>query len=186
MTITISKKEAVYLVSVALLLIALGVGAFAVRRGNTDELRVEASPVNASFRDAKIEIGTLPTNTTPLNHPHPSCYMRVVYLLPKSAVFNGSNPYNVAFMGGDIIRPAVSVLQDINGDSLPDFVYAYNETNVGGFDVNSRHVSCIYLNNGNGWTKAYECYASTTINTQTGQVSPGVYAGDCAGAPSRD
>jgi len=52
---------------------------------------------------------------------------------------------------------------DINGDGLPDYVYAYHNSNFAIQD-------CVYLSNGQGWTLAYRCV-----------FGDNKFYGDCAG-----
>lgn len=63
---------------------------------------------------------------------------------------------------------------DINGDGLTDYLYAYRETNTVG--STSLEESCVYLNNGTGFDKKYQCVA-TFSGTNYSTVNA---YGDCA------
>lgn len=107
--------------------------------------------------------------------PHLYCAAQIEYTtLPTSTSFNANYAYPTYMMGSG------ENFQDINGDNLVD--YTWNNINISGnesiYEVLSR--SCVFLNNGNGWTRASICYANTKANASTGQVIEAEYRGDCA------
>ncbi|MGE3340616.1 MAG: hypothetical protein AB7J46_01555 [Candidatus Altimarinota bacterium] len=60
----------------------------------------------------------------------------------------------------------VPLLQDINGDGLPDMIYSYDNKNYAGLNYLHQYVM---LNNGKGFDLVYSCYRNN-----------GTYTGDCA------
>ncbi len=114
--------------------------------------------------------------------PHANCYQEA-YTAPRSTTYNAVPEYGITFVptetGGP--RSAQSYFQDINGDNLPDYVYAYNYMFVNSSTLMSTHTSCVYLHNGSGWDKVYSCYARTDTAMSTGNVVLAEYGGDCAG-----
>ncbi len=111
--------------------------------------------------------------------PHPSCFFKTTWAMPTSSVYNPNSEYSTAFVpdGGGAYRS----FQDINGDGLADFIYTYNQSNSAGSTLSSEHNGCVYLHNGSGWEKAYECSAYTIVDTSTGNLVRAEYRGDCAG-----
>ena len=190
MTITISKKDIAFCSVIAVLLIALSASALVFSAGGpkSDDSKMTSEQMNAVPSGLNIDLQKPMIDIPPGSQPHASCYMKLVFIYTRSDVYNGNNPYNLAFMGsyGNALSssPYISTLQDINGDNLPDYVFAYNQTTVVGNSANSTHVGCVYLNNGNGWTKAYECYATTTTDLNGQPISTPQYSGDCAGTPT--
>lgn len=63
--------------------------------------------------------------------------------------------------------------RDINGDGLPDYMWIDHATSNGANGMRD----CVYLSNGHGWTKAYQCVA---IKANTNVATPVTYYGDCA------
>lgn len=104
------------------------------------------------------------------------CGQRLLFTTSPSSVFNPNNAYNLSFTQG-----STNMFQDINGDNLPDYVFSSGSID-GGTTALWQHSACVFLNNGNGWTKAYECYAVTHVNRDTGEITIGQYYGDCAGS----
>lgn len=185
MTFTITKKDIILCSVIAILVIVLCASALVFSAGGreSNDSKITSEQQNVASSGFNTELPKLPANLPPANQPHPSCFMKLYYLSPRSATFNGNNPYNTAFMGGATNGPPISVLQDINGDNLPDYLYSLNSASGGSTQLTSVHFACVYLNNGNGWTKAYECYAATATDIQTGNVVSQEYSGDCAGTP---
>lgn len=110
--------------------------------------------------------------------PHPSCVAFLSYIDQTSSVYVPSSQYDLVFVS---TAAPYSTFQDINGDGLPDYIYAKNETNRSGSNLSSEYIACLYLHNGSGWTKEYICRAYTILDTQTNQFSTREYTGDCAG-----
>lgn len=111
--------------------------------------------------------------------PHLYCAAQVQHeTLPTSTEYNPNFVYPTYFMGSG------THFQDLNGDSLVDYIWNY--VNLGGnnSETESTYQSCVYLNNGNSWTRASICNASTRVNHNTGQIINAEYRGDCAGEPS--
>ena len=96
----------------------------------------------------------------------------------SSTNFKTDTPWSTIFMATDPINPTFGSYNsndrsygkyhyfdfktDVNGDGLPDYVYAYYH--------DSFSKDCVYLSNGQGWVPAYRCvYAN------------GKFHGDCAG-----
>lgn len=185
MTITITKKDVIFCSVIAVLVIVLCASAlvFSASRSQSNEPKITSEQQSRESSGLNIELPKIQANMPPANQPHPSCMMKLYYIYPRSSVFNGSNPYNIAFIGGSSSGTNISTLQDINGDNLPDYLFASNQIGAGSNDTSSTHFACVYLNNGNGWTKAYECFAFTVTDNQTGNVLSGQYSGDCAGTP---
>ncbi len=111
--------------------------------------------------------------------PHSTCDVRLLYTTTPSHTYNRNVPYNLDMYGGNLYSGFV----DVNGDNLPDYVRVHNTIN-GGDNIVQNYIACVYLNNGSGWTKAYECAANTEIVGTTGQIVRSDYYGDCAGAPA--
>ena len=114
----------------------------------------------------------------PSSYPHIGCVQKLIYTTPVSNTFNPNMPYNLSFFRGS----PTTQFQDINGDSLPDYLWVNNTVN-GGTTLVQNYEACVYLNNGSGWTKAYECYAITETTAGTGNITRAEYYGDCAGTP---
>lgn len=111
--------------------------------------------------------------------PHLYCAAQsTLTTLPTSNTYNSSFPYPTYFMGSG------EHFQDLNGDNLVDYIW--NSVSLAGSnpEMQSVYQSCVYLNNGNGWTRASICNARTKVNSITGQVIEAEYRGDCAGTPS--
>lgn len=107
---------------------------------------------------------------------HVGCGIRLFYTTKPTHTFNPNNSYYLAFTRGN-----TNIFQDINGDNLPDYLYALNNVN-GGSPAVWEHAACVYINNGNGWNKVYECLALHTIRLETSETLRADYYGDCAGS----
>ncbi len=100
----------------------------------------------------------------------------------NSTTYKTTSSWNTAFMTSSVIATLASAgsnslnpinqLQDINGDGLPDYVYLQKANDFTGQNQAASEASCVYLNNGNGWTLTYRCVADPTS---------GKFYGDCAG-----
>ena len=125
----------------------------------------------------------LDEDTVPINLLHADCVSDLVYGTTPSSTFNPSNQYVLSFVyGPGGTEPGLNGFYDINGDNLPDYIYTSNQTfDEGSNVINSTFISCVYLNNGTGWTEEYRCKANTRINKQTGTTVSGQYYGDCKG-----
>lgn len=105
----------------------------------------------------------------------------------SSTTFKANAPWSTTFMNSNPVNPNVSregasdggsqkyymnMTTDLNGDGLPDYMYInhYANTTYNYIDIKD----CVYLNNGNGWDKAYSCVATY----DSGSIK---YYGDCAG-----
>ncbi len=125
------------------------------------------------------QVGVPPPPYDPSLFPTADCSYKAFLTEPTSNTYNPDVPYNLDFFSG----PKTAVFQDINGDNLPDYVMSQNT--IDGANWNSQNYeACVYLNNGNGWTKAYVCRAFTRINLEAEQILQAEYKGDCAGEPS--
>ena len=113
------------------------------------------------------------------SYPHLNCVQDLIRTTEPSDVYISDVPYSLQFHGSS----ATNNFQDVNGDNLPDYVYAFN-TIDGGSNLVQTYMGCVYLNNGAGWDKTYQCYAVTQTNSSTGEITVAEYYGDCAGAPS--
>lgn len=115
---------------------------------------------------------------------HGSCLVRAQFGYPSSDTFNPDTPYLNSFVRyGTGLQ---NLFLDVNGDSLPDYVYAQNSHHDGGStnELRSEFFGCVYLNNGQGWDMAMECYALTITDLDTNTVLTRDYRGTCAGTPS--
>ncbi len=110
-----------------------------------------------------------------LHIPHLSCHDQTIYSdLPVSDIYNENTIYDHAFMGNG------TNFQDLNGDGLADYTFTTHQNYVSGDVYSAEHKSCTYLNDGNGWARAYICYAKTRSYFSTGQPFEREYRGDCA------
>lgn len=109
--------------------------------------------------------------------PHANCVQKLPLTEVPSTTFNDDVPYNLSFFRTSNPSP---MFQDVNGDNLPDYVWAYSIYDSG----QQLYEGCVYLNNGSGWDKAYECYAITNVNISSETITEARYYGDCAGEPS--
>ncbi len=125
------------------------------------------------------EFAELDLNGSSESYPHLNCIEELVRTTEPSDVYVNDAPYSLQFHGSSLTNN----FQDVNGDNLPDYVYAYNTIN-GGSNLLQTYIGCVYLNNGAGWDKAYQCYAVTHTDTSTGEITTAEYYGDCAGEPS--
>lgn len=125
------------------------------------------------------EFADLELNGTSASYPHLNCVQEIIRTTEPSDVYVADAPYSLQFHGSN----QTSNFQDVNGDNLPDYVYAFN-TIDGGSNLMQTYMGCVYLNNGAGWDKAYRCYAVTHTNSSTGEITDAQYYGDCAGEPS--
>ena len=123
---------------------------------------------------AEIEL-----NGTSESYPHLNCVQDIIRTTEPSDVYVSDVPYSLQFHGSS----PTNSFQDVNGDNLPDYVYAYNTIN-GGINLYQNYMGCVYLNNGTGWDKVYQCYAVTETIVETGEITEAKYYGDCAGEPS--
>lgn len=111
--------------------------------------------------------------------PHMDCITKIKYLTPPSTIYNSEVPYNLDFGG-----LSGAVMQDINGDGLPDYIRSSNQTNdYGNGELRMNYSACVHLNTGSGWDQVYACYAATSYNYNS-QASMKTYWGDCAGTPT--
>jgi len=87
---------------------------------------------------------------------------------PNSTTFKANVPWSTAMVGEYVQNSTYTnnFEHDINGDGLPDFMYVFHQSGA----TYTTMTDCVYLSNGAGWTKAYQCVATTT---------PRFY-GDCA------
>lgn len=115
-----------------------------------------------------------PAPYDPSLFPHANCVQKIAQTEEPSSTFNPNVPYNLSFYRTG--NPS-AVFQDVNGDNLPDYVWAYSIFDSG----IQTYEGCVYLNNGNGWTKAYECYAVTHVDLNNENITLAKYYGDCAG-----
>lgn len=151
-------------------------------------LAYDASNSSTAVEDTNDLIKRLnsPHNVDP-NIPAVNCGFRL-QLMPSSTVYEPNPDFDVSFLGTDYTNQnsARSFFQDINGDNLPDYIFSNGVASGGpNYEVTSvNHTSCVYLNDGSGFVKAYECLAYTIVNTETGNVVTARYSGDCAGTSS--
>ena len=61
---------------------------------------------------------------------------------------------------------------DLNGDGLSD--YLYHSLYQASLPMDLK--SCVHLNTGSGWNRAYKCYGKNP----TGQPNDWTFYGDCA------
>lgn len=170
---------AVTVFAVAVLLVS---NTYFVARAQEGEQTVKTKTVQNTTDSQGLstqEFADLELNGTSESYPHLNCIQELVRTTEPSDVYVADAPYSLQFHGSS----ATNNFQDINGDNLPDYVYAFN-TIDGGSNLVQTYMGCVYLNNGAGWDKAYQCYAVTHANTGTGEITEAQYYGDCAGEPS--
>ncbi len=186
MTFTLSKKDFVYGATISILLVATS-ASFTAYKANlikSNENRVKSELISSETDSAIQEEVTQLNGDLPFpasSFPHANCYYKLYYTAPVSNVYNPDSPYNFSFVRAS----SGPYFQDINGDNLVDYVWVHS-TSDGADTIHSTYTSCVYLNNGNGWTKAYECIATTDVQASTGQISNAEYRGDCAGEPNKE
>ena len=87
----------------------------------------------------------------------------------NSTTFKTNTPWSTAFVVAPTNTLTNGFERDINGDGLPDYVYVNHSANT----ASNNEQDCVYLSNGTGWTKAYQCVAVAGTTPR--------YYGDCAG-----
>lgn len=189
MTFTISKKDLIYSIVIAILVITTSASFMAYKVGaQTNQLKPDKldNKVLAFKEDSKQNIQKEPLEklyeSSGINHEIPffNCIADLVYTTEPSDTYNPDTPYNLTFFRGSHF----SGFQDVNGDNLPDYVLVTGNLNtVGVTGLISTYESCVYLNNGAGWSKAYACHAITETGN-SGNAVRKEYRGDCAGTPS--
>lgn len=101
----------------------------------------------------------------------------------NSLTYNPNAQWSTNFMiinyiNGTTTQIANIFNQDINGDGLVDYLYSGTSSqSTCGTQKYYRTDSCVYLNNGKGWTPAYRCVVS--CNQLSGSYEVRFY-GDCA------
>ena len=119
------------------------------------------------------------------NVPNAFCLSNLQHWEGGSNTYNPNTPYNTVFFNNTANGRYSSYLQDINGDNLPDYIYSFSDTSNAGTNLYGTDTQgCVFLNNGTGWTKVFECITASVTNSQTGQVVSQNYKGDCAGTPT--
>lgn len=118
-----------------------------------------------SIKIANAQVGT--------NVKDPSC-LDNYQSWPSSTTFKSDAPWSVSFAWAPETSYSYfnNFEHDINGDGLADYVYFYRALSIAPYGAYA-HKACVYLSNGSGWTKAYQCYVSHGTN-------PPVFYGDCA------
>ena len=89
-----------------------------------------------------------------------------VDFIPSTGVSNNSS-YN----------PKKEYFTDINGDGLPDYIFARRDDYLNNNIRNGG--TCVYLNNGSGFDLVYKCYVRGDFKNSTQNYK--IYYGDCAG-----
>ena len=185
MTYSIEKKDLVYGSIVAVLVIAM-IATFAA-------YKVQQNNSFKSVKSYQAELGE--SNDSPENNiiselpegsaangeniKHMTCDGQTTFgNLPSSNTYISDGDFSLAHLSGGVNY------HDINGDGLVDFTYNSQSLSGGSPELESLTRSCVYLNNGHGWDRAYICYARTVVDLNTGAVLEGDYRGDCAGTPS--
>lgn len=178
MTFSISKKDLVYGAVIAILVVGMSASFLAYKASAqesknpalTSESAKSESEENSSQDQLGIEIFDA-------NIPHLSCAKEVDYSgMPTSNTYDGNDNYMTQFMADG------QQFQDLNGDSLPDYAFVDHNYTLSGTVLAGYFTSCVYLNNGSGWDRAYICYALT--RSDQGTIIESEYRGDCAGTPS--
>lgn len=121
----------------------------------------------------------LPESPNLPNIPNATCMSNLQEWDGGSTIYDGSNPYNNLFIVGT--TPGMNTFLDINGDGLPDYIYALATSAIGSNEHTLHNRGCVYLNTGSGWQKVFACYTRTNINRSTGAIMDQQYRGDCAG-----
>lgn len=180
-----TRQYLIATVALAVILIAANVQRFvkADETQNTSLPPETVSGSNITTGATTTEVAQEPyTGPTPINLVHANCIKDLEWGTNPSTTYNSNSPYNLSFVIGDASSSSPQGLNgfyDINGDNLPDYVYSLSYTGSGGNVVESNFEGCVYLNNGNGWTRAFRCKAHTYI--ENGQITTAQYWGDCAG-----
>lgn len=179
MTLNVSKKDFIYGILITILLITTSASFLAYKAGAEES-------ANSSIQDQSVDGQTSPESNdssesldlaegVDLHIPHLSCVDQINYAnLPTSTTYNPANEYNNSLLHSGIN------FQDVNGDGLPDYSYTSHSSGGGGSELQVVYRGCVLLNNGTGWDRAYICYARTTSNVTTGNVTDAQYKGDCA------
>lgn len=181
-------KENFYKMTTAVAIIALiGIQAHGWVNAQDGDNRVKSSTEIVSSTDSEDEVGNLSPNLP--NIPNATCLSNLSVWSGGSDTYNPNTPYNILFASGapsgNGISPAyLRNFQDVNGDNLPDFINSTVTTIHNQDTYKLSNFGCVYLNNGNGWDKAFVCRSVTTTNIDTGEVIEQLYQGDCAGEPS--
>lgn len=184
-----SKKYWVMGICFALILLFLNVQVL-VKAAETKKMVKSAtavnektiSPMSGSTNPVFTIATTDETDTVPIDLLHADCITDLEYATTPSTTFNPISTYDLSFViGAGGTTGGLNGFYDINGDSLPDYIYTNNQTySEGNNIISSNYYACLYLNNGQGWTKQYRCRAQTRKNNQTGQLVSGSYWGDCS------
>ncbi len=184
MTFSISKKDLVYGAVIAILVVGMSASFLAYKASANDSdiksLQLADNDIESDLKETN-SVADLPEGLgIPGNNlKHLNCDGQIEYgNLATSTTYNPDGIYRPDFMG------AGSNFQDINGDSLVDYTYNYQNLYGSSAELGSLTKSCVYLNNGQGWDRAYICYARTVVNVNSGNIVESEYRGDCAGTPS--
>lgn len=179
-----AKKYLISGICIAIILVVLNAHYFvkADEAKNVTNNIIKSTVESAKEISKDFSIATL-EDTVPINLLHADCVSDLVYGTTPSSTFNPNNQYVLSFVSGPGgTEGGLNGFYDINGDNLPDYIYTSNQTfDEGSNVINSTFISCVYLNNGTGWTEEYRCRANTRINKQTGTTVSGEYYGDCKG-----
>lgn len=124
-------------------------------------------------------------NGVQLDLLHANCIKEIQYQTEPTEIYNPGGEYNLSFMYGtpnSTLPGGLNGFYDINGDNLPDYVYSRSYTIEGNpYILESHFEGCVYLHNGNGWTKAYACIGTNQVDRSNGDILMAQYYGDCAG-----
>ena len=185
MTYSIEKKDLVYGAIVTVLVIAM-VATFAAYKVQQNNSFKSVKSYQAELEDSNDSpenniISELPEGSAANgeNIKHMSCDGLMVFgNLPSSNTYVADGEFSRAHLSSGV------TYHDINGDGLVDYTYNRQNMSGSGSNLESTTSSCVYLNNGHGWDRAYICNARTYVDLNTGAVLEGEYQGDCAGTPS--
>ena len=191
MTIIISKKHIISLIVFVILLITAGIaGAYIQTSYFSKPVNRVLSSTEEASTEAKGTLQTTDTHESKLNYadtmemPFASCVSQINNSGEVSTTYNTDTPFSPAFLEGHNAT-AHNGFMDVNGDNLVDYVYSDSRNNgsePGGPGVYNEFIGCVYLNNGSGWTKAFQCSAYTYTDPVTGVMTSGQFRGDCAGS----
>jgi hypothetical protein len=156
---------------------------------NSSTNRVLASSVIEPLEDmVPIESGAIDSYPHDMHIPFASCFADVYYRGEFSDTYNLDTRYNPSFWySQNSSGRAQNGMLDVNGDNLPDYVYSNSDTSIIASPytgLQNIFTGCVYLNNGSGWDKAFQCYSRTVTDIKTGEIVSGEFKGDCAGATS--
>lgn len=150
--------------------------------------KVEENPAPSSDQSPIDILESLPIaaqSSVTYSMPNASCFTDVFYNGTTSATFNPNAPYSIHQFWTNVNEPNYHAYQDVNGDNLPDLIAASNRSTGASYNgqpaIVNTTMGCVHLNNGQGWSKAFQCYGRSYTDQSTGALLFSEFKGDCAG-----